>query len=59
MYMRAHRCAGGVKKKFDLHSNPNAIDISWCASTAVAVSGEVGPCKPGKPHQLGACSYSN
>ena len=27
--------------------------------TAVAVSGKVGPCKPGKRHQLGDCSNSN
>ena len=28
IYVTAHRCAGGLKKKLDLRRAPNAIDIS-------------------------------
>ena len=28
IYVTAHRCAGGLKKKFDLRSGSHAIDIS-------------------------------
>ena len=28
IYVTAHRCAGGLKKKLDLRSGSNAIDIS-------------------------------
>ena len=28
IYVTAHRCAGGLKKKLDLNRAPNVIDIS-------------------------------
>ena len=37
----------------------NHLHVLVIDYTAVVVSGKVGPCKPGKPHQLGGYSYSN